>query len=122
MVIVVFTDDRQVPQLRQAADALRAAVAQAVADIPWLYERNQYWLRRYRAYGHRWLPDIFPLTEYEGMLFFYRGVPFEALASSRRNFAMRYPDITLVDWITEVPDETAQGGIFGGLCHGPASG
>lgn len=107
--IITFVDNPTQPHLRQAADALRTAVAKAVAATPWLHARNQYWLERYHRFGHRWLPEISPLTVHEEMLFFYRGVAPEQLPQSRRNFAMRYPQITLLDWVTEVPDETAQG-------------
>ena len=107
--IIAFADDAQHPQLAHAAWALRRAVTDAVAEVPWLFERNQYWLQRYQRYGHQWLPDISPLDVYNDMLFFYRGVSPAKLPAARRNFAMRYPTITLVDWVTEVPDETAQG-------------
>jgi hypothetical protein len=43
------------------------------------------------------------------MLFFYRGVDRGRDEVTWRSFSLRYPDITLLDWITEVPDETAQG-------------
>lgn len=107
--IITFADDPTMPHLHQAAAALRSAVAQEVAATPWLYQRNQYWLDRYYHFGHRWLPAISPMAVHEGMLFFYRGVAPEQLPPARRNFAMRYPQITLLDWVTEVPDETAQG-------------
>ncbi len=107
--IIAFTEDPEQPQLAQAAVALRSAVAQAVAATPWLHARNQYWLERYQRFGHGWLPAVSPLSVHEEMLFFYRGVKPSHLPNARRNFAMRYPQITLLDWVTEVPDETAQG-------------
>lgn len=107
--IIAFTEDPEQPQFEQAAAALRSAVAQAVAATPWLHARNQYWLERYQRFGHRWLPEVSPLAVHEEMLFFYRGVTPARLPDARRNFAMCYPQITLLDWVTEVPDETAQG-------------
>jgi hypothetical protein len=106
--IVTFLDDPDAPHLREAAEALRDAVAGAVAETEWLHARNQYWLARYAAYGNRWAPDISPVDVHNGMLFFFRGVA-PAQAEWRRNFALRFPQITLLDWVTEVPDETAQG-------------
>ena len=90
------------------AAALREAVSAAVAQIPWLRERNAYWLNRYHTYGHRWAPEIFPLQTHNQMLFFYRGYP-AYHHNAQRTFAGRYPSITQFEWVTEVPDETAQG-------------
>lgn len=107
--IIAFPDDPALSHLRQAAHALRVAVAQAVRATPWLHQRNQYWLTHYHRYGHDWLPDLSPVDLHDDMLFFYQGANPAHLSATRRNFAMRYPQITLLDWITEVPDETAQG-------------
>ncbi|MBI1297429.1 hypothetical protein GC175_21010 [bacterium] len=91
-----------------AASALREAVSKAVMQIPWLRERNEYWLNRYHTYGHRWSPETFPLQTHNQMLFFYRGYPAHH-HNAQRTFAGRYPSITQFEWVTEVPDETAQG-------------
>lgn len=106
--IISFVDDAERPELRAAAEALREAVSSAVAEHDWLYQRNQYWLARYAAYGNRWTPDVSPLDVHNGMLFFFRGASPSATAW-RRNFTMRHPQITQLEWITEVADETAQG-------------
>lgn len=91
----------------QVAESVRQAVTDAVAEEGWLYERNQYWLNRYHAYGHRWAPEKSPMQVHNGMLFFFAGrEPDNPWAN--RTFAARYPTITLIDWVTEVPDETAQ--------------
>jgi hypothetical protein len=91
----------------QVAESVRQAVTDAVAEEGWLYERNQYWLSRYHAYGHRWVPEKSPMQVHKGMLFFFAGrEPDNPWAS--RTFSARYPGITLIDWVTEVPDETAQ--------------
>jgi hypothetical protein len=101
--IISFVEGAQQP-----AAALREAVSAAVAQIPWLRERNAYWLNRYHTYGHRWAPEIFPLQTHNQMLFFYRGYP-AYHHNAQRTFAGRYPSITQFEWVTEVPDETAQG-------------
>ncbi|MEZ4835073.1 MAG: M14 family metallopeptidase [Caldilineaceae bacterium] len=100
--IITFAADDEQP-----AAALRDAVSAAVAQIPWLHERNQYWLNRYHTYGHRWSPDFSPLQTHNDMLFFFRGLDRSA-QPLRRGFAGRYPAITRFEWVTEVPDETAQ--------------
>ncbi len=107
--IVTYADDDEHPQLRTAAHAMRAAVAKAVAETEWLHQLNQFWLSCYKTYGNRWLPDTSPADVYEGMLFFLRAVKPAGQPEAQHNFAMRFPQITLLDWVTEVPDETAQG-------------
>ena len=107
--IVTYAEDAARPFLRSAAGSLRSVVTQAVRSAAWLHERNRFWLERYDAYGHQWLPETSPKDVYDDMLFFYRGVDRGRDEVTWRSFSLRYPDITLLDWITEVPDETAQG-------------
>jgi hypothetical protein len=106
--IVTYIKDPRLPHLEAAAEAVRAAISQAVAETPWLQERNRYWLQRYDRYGHRWSPATSPLQTHNGMIFFFQGVQANH-PRGERSFAGVFPSITLVDWITEVPDETAQG-------------
>ena len=106
--IVSYLDSAQQPMQREAAIALRQAVSDAVAQTPWLHARNQYWLDRYHTYGHRWAPEISPLQTHSDMLFFFGGHA-QTDQRGRNSFAARFPSITLFDWVTEVPDETAQG-------------
>jgi hypothetical protein len=107
--IINYADDPARPELRSAAESLRATVAHAVGADPKLHERNQYWLERYNDYGHRWLPEKSPIDVHDDMLFFFRGMDRRHDLVAWRSFSLLYPEITLVDWVTEVPDETAQG-------------
>lgn len=107
--IIHYADTLEIPTHRTAAMSLRSCVAAAVAGTPWLHERNQRWLASYEAYGHRWLPEVSPMNVQGGMLFFYQGIDPAQQPATWRSFALRYPTITLIDWITEVADETAQG-------------
>jgi hypothetical protein len=106
--IVTYVKHPRWPQLEEAAEAVRSAIAQTVAETPWLQERNRYWLQRYERYGHRWAPAVSPLQTHNGMIFFFQGVQTNH-PRGERSFAGVFPSITLVDWVTEVPDETAQG-------------
>jgi hypothetical protein len=106
--IITYIQDPRLPQLEEAAEAVRAAIAQTVAETPWLQDRNRYWLQRYDLYGHRWAPATSPLQIHNGMIFFFQGVQANH-PRGERSFAGVFPSITVVDWITVVPDETAQG-------------
>lgn len=107
--IIYYADAPGMPAHRAAAAALRAAVTGAVSGAPWLRAANQQWLACYDAYGHRWLPELSPKAVHNDMLFFYEGIDPTKQTAAWRSFALHYPTITLLDWITEVPDETAQG-------------
>ena len=107
--IIAYVDDPDRPGLRAAAEELRTTVAKAVAAETHLHARNQFWLERYDDYGHSWLPETSPKDVHQGMLFFLRKMDRREDLVAWRNFALLHPEITLVDWITEVPDETAQG-------------
>ena len=107
--IIAYADDPARPGLKAAAESLRSAVSKAVAADAHLHARNLFWLDRYHDYGHRWLPETSPKDVHQGMLFFFRGMDRREEPVAWRSFSLRHPEITLIDWITEVPDETAQG-------------
>lgn len=107
--VVHYADTPERPAHRTAAAAIRASVTAAVSGMPWLHARNQHWLNCYDTYGHRWLPEVSPTDVHGDMLFFFHGIDPAKQTAAWRSFALQYPTITLVDWITEVPDETAQG-------------
>ncbi|MCM3489826.1 hypothetical protein M3689_10955 [Alkalihalophilus marmarensis] len=91
------------PNHANVLDAMAKAISDRIRDDVEIYEKNQYWMKRYQKYGHQWLPDIFPVEETEGMLFFrWDSRP------SRKSTAYieRYPEWCSLDLISEVADET----------------
>jgi hypothetical protein len=90
---------------RTAALQLRDAIAAAM--LPKLGAWNLEMARRYAKYGAP-DPEIFPM-QFCGDLLMYtpaRGLESNAGGST---FMQRYPQITMLETVTEVPDEVAQG-------------
>lgn len=81
-----------------------ATIARNLAGEPALAELNDALGERYRTWGTTYVPERFPVTYDDGFLCYYRA--FTPNPTSR-NFGVRFPETTLLDWVTEVPDETA---------------
>lgn len=64
------------------------------------------WKDRFEKYASSWMPKMFPADYYKNYIFYWVACKPE---QSSRHAAHRYPNVTTVDWITEVSDETAQG-------------
>lgn len=69
-------------------------------------------LERYVTYGQRYVPEKFPLQQHRGFVSQVGAVP---AGPDARSFVGRFPHITAAELVTEVPDETAQGGYLA-LC------
>ncbi|MGH2547992.1 MAG: M14 family metallopeptidase [Thermomicrobiales bacterium] len=81
-----------------------ATIARNLAGESALTTLNDALGERYRTWGNSYLPERFPATYDDGFLCYYRAI---APNPQSRNFGVRYPETTLLDWVTEVPDETA---------------
>lgn len=88
----------------EVGTGIRQSVARAIRENADIDHLNSIWLERYEKYGHRWLPDIFPVETTKEVLFYTR--PGSPLGNT---FAERYPDTTIHSLVMEVADETAQG-------------
>ncbi len=64
---------------------------------------NRDWLNCYKKYGHRFMPEKFPLEQLGDMIFYRRR------DENKFTFAANYPHVTAVHCVTEVADETATG-------------
>lgn len=95
-------DPQTHPHQVQAAQALRERLVRRVRAEPELFAQNQMWLERYRKWGHTWEPDRFPLEVHAGMICY-------TWPAGAHSWSTRFPELCVVDWVTEVPDETAQG-------------
>ncbi|HET7036956.1 MAG TPA: M14 family metallopeptidase [Thermomicrobiaceae bacterium] len=96
------------PAHRQAAFALRNAVAEAVAADAELLAWNRRFRERYQTWGARRLPERFPAETHREMIFHF-GPASGHRGRGGRNFAARFPQLTVADWVTEVADETVRG-------------
>jgi hypothetical protein len=95
-------DPEQYPHQVAATEGLRAELTARVRQSPEVFEGNQQWLATYQKWGVDWLPERFPLQLHDQMICY-------TWPASPHAFSVRYPQTCVVDWVTEVPDETAQG-------------
>lgn len=91
---------------RQAAKGLESAVSGALVTEADVRHRNLELLKAWNKYFVPYLKDHFPGTQKDGMIWYY--VPREP-GDRGWSFSQRFPHLTVLDWTTEVADETAQG-------------
>ena len=95
-------DRAKYPHQVTAAEGLRQILTRRVREAPEQFRWNQIWREIYAKWGHAWLPEKFPLELHDGMICY-------TWPASPSAFSVRFPETCVVDWVTEVPDETAQG-------------
>jgi hypothetical protein len=86
------------------ADEMRGSIARNLANERDLAELNETLGDRYRRWGADREPERFPASYDGSFLCYVRPHPIDP---DSRNFNVRYSATTLLDWVTEVPDETA---------------
>jgi len=94
----------ETPGHARFAEELRRRLARAVKDTPDLDAVNRTYGHRYHRWGTSRVPARFPAEYEENFLCYFTSAAPDPTA---RNFALRYPATTTLDWVTEVPDETA---------------
>lgn len=106
-----YVDQTGHPSLT-AAQQLERVVGTALKQDTAISARNADLLRAWNKYFVPYLTDHHAGVERNGTMWYY--VPYQVNPTSR--FAShRYPHLTILDWTTEVADETAQGEYLG-LC------
>ncbi len=103
--IASYRDDPALPEQRASVEALRAAVSAKVRDTD-VGDWNRIYGASYREWGQSREPERFPGEFHDDMLWHVAAVEPE---SPRRGFHLLYPRTTVISWVTEVNDETAEG-------------
>jgi hypothetical protein len=68
--------------------------------------QNEHWARSYYKYGSRWLPNIFPIEQSDGMIFY----KWETKVNPGSDeMIARYPEWCSIELISETSDETVYG-------------
>lgn len=101
-----YANDPKFASYRQITEMVAKRVAQKMNENKDITAWNLDWQERFSKYAHQWLPKLFP-AEYRDNLIYY-WIPVKT-DKNARNFAARFPELTVLDWTTEVSDETAQG-------------
>lgn len=84
-------------------------IADAFMEDPAITRENKMWARQFEKYAHGWLPKMFPANYYKNMINYW--IPHE-YDPAHRYPSIRYPWILSLDYVSEVADETAQGGYL----------
>lgn len=103
--IASYVDGPDNEDQRASVAALQNAVSTIVRDTD-IGEWNRVYGASYREWGQSRLPDRFPGEFHDDMLWHIAAVGAD---SPRRGFHLRYPRTTVLSWVTEVNDETAEG-------------
>jgi hypothetical protein len=88
------------------ARELRRRLARAIKATTEIDVPNRVYGHRYERWGPSRVPARFPADVEDDFLCYVNAV---APDPASRNFALRFPSTTTLDWVTEVPDETAHG-------------
>jgi hypothetical protein len=91
---------------KRVAQALERSIIAGLSGKEQIHRRNQELLASWRKYFLPYLPDHFAGEERSGLMWYY--VPYGP-DPTRRFASHRHPELTLLDYTTEVADETAQG-------------
>ncbi|HMM42225.1 MAG TPA: hypothetical protein PKA95_10015, partial [Thermomicrobiales bacterium] len=103
--IASYLDDSGLPEQRASVEALRDAVSAKVRDTD-VGDWNRVYGASYREWGQSREPERFPGEFHDDMLWHVAGVDPN---SARRGFHLLHPRTTVISWVTEVNDETAEG-------------
>jgi hypothetical protein len=103
--IVRYVDDADYLEHKAAALALRDAVSAIVRETD-IGDWNRVYGESYRFWGQSRLPERFPGEFHDDMLWH---ISTGSADPAGRGFAARYPKTTVLSWVTEVNDETAEG-------------
>ncbi len=85
---------------------IRKKVSDGINGDEEIHRLNQEFADRFCKYAEKWFPELFKLERFNDVVFYWIDTderPREA------NYGVRNPEITAIDWTTEVADETAVG-------------
>ena len=99
-------DHIDTPEAETFGAEVQRAIARDLAAAGDLAGINDVLGDRYRRWGAERDPNHFPASYDDSFLCYLRSHPADP---DSRNVGRRFPATTLLDWVTEVPDETAHG-------------
>lgn len=87
-------------------NAIRQKVSDAINCDGEIYRLNREFEDRFYKYAEKWFPDLFRLERFNEVVFYWTDTDKHPRPA---NYGVKNPEITAVDWTTEVADETAVG-------------
>ncbi|WP_278564931.1 hypothetical protein [Emergencia timonensis] len=96
--------------MMEIGSRIRSKVCDAINGDREIRTLNLEFADRFYKYAQRWFPDLFRLDKYEDVVFYWIDTNEKPRTA---NYGIRNPEITALDWTTEVADETAVGAYMG---------
>ena len=85
---------------------VRTQVSDFINEDPEIRERNRICRERFWKYAEQWFPDRFHTDASQDVIFYWMETTMQKRPS---NFNLERPEVTTLDWTTEVSDETVTG-------------
>lgn len=90
----------------ETGSRIRRKVVDAINGDLEIHDLNLTFAERFYKYAEKWFPDLFKLDRFEDVVFYWIDTREKPRAA---NYGVTNPEITAIDWTTEVADETAVG-------------
>ena len=88
---------------------VRERVTRAITSDPDIHAWNDICRDRFDKYARNWFPELFASPKHNDVVFYWMDT---SVHPRNANFAIAHPEITVIDWTTEVADETVTGEDF----------
>ncbi|MCD2491158.1 M14 family metallopeptidase [Lacrimispora sp. NSJ-141] len=98
--------DESNPYTISFGNRVRSKVADYINEDQEIWERNKVCQERFYKYAEKWFPTMFRTETYKDVIFYWIETNKQKRAN---NFNLSNPEITTLDWTTEVADETVTG-------------
>ncbi|GAB3804366.1 M14 family metallopeptidase [Virgibacillus kimchii] len=98
-------DEEKFPQHTEILNKITQSIQAKVSGTE-IHELNQYWLERYKKYGHQYMPELFPIELVEEFIFYQWNAKVDPEST---NGIERFPEWVSAELISEAADETVYG-------------
>jgi hypothetical protein len=98
-------DAEKYPQHTEVLNKITQSIQGKVSGTN-IHEWNQYWLERYKKYGHQFMPELFPIELVEEFIFYHWNAKVDPAST---NGIERFPEWVSAELISEAADETVYG-------------
>ncbi|MFS0645926.1 M14 family metallopeptidase [Siminovitchia sp. 179-K 8D1 HS] len=106
--IVRMLDQENYPKHTKILNKMTESIQQIIKPTE-IQQLNQYWMERYKKYGHQFMPQLFPIELAEDLIFYkWDTKPNPEISSA----ISRFPEWVSADLISEVADETVYGDVL----------
>lgn len=92
------------PHMEELGKRVRQRVCDVINGDEEIRSLNLVFAERFYKYAEKWFPDLFKLDRFDDVVFYWIDTRVKPRAA---NYGIRNPEITALDWTTELADETA---------------